>query len=112
MKALSATEQMKAEEGTERVQRAMAAQDYDPAAPRCATCVYFKHEPLVRLVERTLDSRHGKKTRKVMVRLRPHPTRNPMVDRCTFGNFLVKPAGVCNEWHSRSGERIALEPAS
>ena len=110
MTSLSANQQMKAEEGIERVQRAMAAQDYDPAAPRCATCVYFKHEPLVRLVERTLDSRRGK-TRKVMVRLRPHPTRNPMVDRCTFGNFLVKPAGVCNEWHSRSGERIALEPA-
>lgn len=109
MKALSAHRQMKVEQDIERVQRAMAQQDYDAAPPRCATCVYFRTEPLRRYAERTTTHGRTGKVRTILVRIKAHPSRNPLVDRCTFGNFLVKSAGVCNEWHSREGERIAEE---
>jgi hypothetical protein len=89
----------------EREARAKLVQDYDDNPPRCATCVYFRCEPLVRHVERHVKGRSGR-VRVQQVRIKKHPIKNPLVDRCTFGNFLIKRSGVCNEWHSRDGERI------
>jgi hypothetical protein len=43
-------------------------------------------------------------TRKVP--LRKDPILNPIVDRCSFGNFLTKPHAICDEWRSRKGEVI------
>ena len=85
--------------------RAKTAQDYDPSPPRCMTCVYHRREPAEIYKEREIVTPRGKH-KTIRVRIKAHPTRNPIVDRCTFGNFLVKPSGVCDEWHSREGERI------
>lgn len=43
------------------------------------------------------------------VKLHADPVRNPLVDRCTFGNFEVKHYGVCDEWRTRDGQSIAKE---
>lgn len=88
-----------------RTAKAHAAQDYDPNPPRCATCVYWKQGPQDRYLERQVKGRSGK-VRTVRFKQRAHPTRNPIVNRCTFGNFRVSLHSVCNEWHSREGERI------
>ena len=85
-----------------------AQQDYDPDPPRCETCVYWTYGPQDKYLERQVKGRSGK-VRTVRFKQRIHPTRNPRVDRCTFGNFKVSRYGVCNEWHSRQGERIADE---
>jgi hypothetical protein len=84
---------------------AKAEQDYDPDPPRCRTCVYFRHEPEILKIERTLKRRGGK-TKTVMVPARAHPSRNPLVMRCTFGNFKVSAQGICNEWRNHAGERV------
>ena len=89
-----------------RLARAKAEQDYDGDPPRCLTCVYFKRQPLVPYVERTLKGRSSKKVRQLKIKARAHHDRNPIVDRCTFGNFQVNGYGVCNEWRNRAGERI------
>ena len=83
-------------------------QDYDPDPPRCETCVYWTYGPQDKYLERQVKDNNGK-VRTVRFKKRSHPTRNPRVDRCTFGNFKVSRHGVCNEWHSRKGERIAEE---
>lgn len=93
----------------DKAEHAKRSQDYDPNPPRCVTCVYHRHERQDRYIEREVRSRKGK-LRIVRFKQKVHPLKNPMVDRCTFGNFIVKRAGVCNEWHSRDGERIE-EPA-
>lgn len=84
---------------------AKAAQNFDPDPPRCMTCVYFRREPhtLHRFVSRP-NRRGNMVTRKVP--LRKDPILNPIVDRCSFGNFLTKPHAICDEWHSRAGEVI------
>lgn len=79
-------------------------QDYDPNPPRCYECVYFSRKPVKEYVERTVKTRKGRlKTVHVQARRSRH---NPVIERCTFGNFEVTGKGVCNEWHSRQGERI------
>ena len=88
-----------------KTKQAKEAQDYDPTPPRCGTCVYWKQGPEERYLERTVKGRSGK-VRTIRFKQRPHPTRNPIVNRCTFGNFKVSLQGVCNEWHSKDGERI------
>ena len=93
----------------EKTRTAKEAQDYDDCPPKCATCVYFKRAPLMVFTNKVKITRRGK-TRTVKVAMRADPHTNPTVDRCTFGNFLVLPTGVCNEWHSRDGERIVDEP--
>lgn len=88
-----------------RIERAKQQQDYDPNTPRCASCVFCRTEKATPYLERTWVTRSGKqKTQRV--RNRTHPLRNPLVDRCTFGNFIVSRNGVCNEWRNREGERI------
>lgn len=88
-----------------RIERAKQQQDYDHSTPRCATCVFCRTEPKQPYLERTTTSRKGKQKTQ-LVKHRAHPVRNPLVDRCTFGNFIVSRNGVCNEWRSREGERI------
>lgn len=88
-----------------RVGGAKVQQDYDSNPPRCATCVYFRREPHTLYVDRQVKTRSGK-VKMIRTKAKKHPTRNPLVDRCSFGNFQVKPHHVCNEWHSHSGERI------
>lgn len=81
-----------------------AEQDYDPNPPRCYECVYFSRRPVKDFTERTVTTRKGtKKVVKVPVR---RSRANPVVERCTFGNFEVTGRGVCNEWRNRNGERI------
>lgn len=87
---------------------AKQAQDYDHNPPRCATCVYLRHGPRTKYLVVTKTSRSGK-SRQVRVNAKKHPIKNPSVDHCTFGNFEVRPQAVCNEWHSRDGERIEPE---
>lgn len=84
-----------------RTKAAKLAQGHDSNPPRCAICCYFRREPHTLFVER--KSRSG---RTVKSRLKPHPTRNPLVDRCSFGNFVVKPHHVCDRWHGHDGARI------
>lgn len=88
-----------------RTARAKADQDYEASPPRCVTCVYFRREPhtFFRLVEKR--TRKGK-AKLVKVRVRSHPLTNPIVDRCSFGNFLTRPNAICNEWRTRDGERL------
>lgn len=74
-------------------------QDYDPDPPRCFLCVYFKRELAKKYGERIIN---GRPTR---VRLNATPY-NKTVTRCTFGNFEVSPAGICNEWRGRNGETL------
>lgn len=84
---------------------AKAKQNFDADPPRCMTCVYFRREP------HTLHRKVVKLSRKGKPRIRKEPLRkdpilNPIVDRCSFGNFLTKPHAICDEWHSRTGEVI------
>ncbi|HFT7528756.1 hypothetical protein I5U31_03630 [Stenotrophomonas maltophilia] len=84
---------------------AKAKQNFDADPPRCMTCVYFRREP------HTLNREVVKFSRKGKPRIRKEPLRkdpilNPIVDRCSFGNFLTKPHAICDEWHSRTGEVI------
>lgn len=95
----------------DRVARAKSQQDYDNDPPRCITCVYFRREPHTLYADRKIVTRRGKE-KTVKVRKRAHPISNPIVDRCSFGNFEVKAHHVCNEWHSHSGERVADEPTT
>ena len=94
--------------GEAETRAAKASQDYDNCPPKCVTCVYFKRAPLISFANEVKLTRRGK-TKTVKVPVRAHPLTNPTVDRCTFGNFLVSPNGVCNEWRSRDGERIVDE---
>lgn len=94
-----------------RTAKAKATQDYDGNPPRCVTCVYFRREPHTMYVERTIKTRKGK-TKTVTVRAKKHPLSNPLVDRCSFGNFLVKPSAVCDEWRNRDGEHVKSEDAA
>lgn len=81
-------------------------QGYDPSTPRCATCVYFRREPHTkyRLVERL--TRSGK-LRIFKEPVRKHPVNNPVVDRCSFGNFITRPQACCDEWRDLNGGKIA-----
>jgi len=45
------------------------------------------------------------------MKAKAHPIHNPMIDRCTFGNFEVRPHHVCNEWHGRDGARLVDDGA-
>ena len=94
-----------------RTAQAKRAQDYDPNPPRCLTCVYHRYEQERRYVERRITGRNGR-IRVQRFKILGFPIKNPMVDRCTFGNFIVKPSGVCDEWHSRDGERIEQPEAT
>lgn len=80
-------------------------QGYDNDPPRCVSCVYFRREAYTRYAEREKVSRSGK-VRVVKFQKKVHPLKNPLVDRCSFGNFLTKPHAICDEWHSRQGERL------
>lgn len=71
-----------------RVERRKKQQDYDGSTPRCGTCVYYRQES------------HSK--RKLARRKGHAPTFY-----CTFGNFPTTYVGLCNEWHSRDGEKLA-----
>lgn len=95
------------------VQRAKRQQEYDSNPPRCTTCLFFSRQPRQPFAERTVKTRNGKE-KKIRINLRPNPLKNPLVDLCTFGNFVTKPHAVCDEWRSRDGERIinALTEAS
>lgn len=90
----------------ERAERAKLAQDYDPDPPRCLTCVYYRYERREQFGERQVTTRRGK-VKTVRFRKKANPLTNPLVDRCTFGNFTVKRYGVCDEWHGRDGDVIA-----
>lgn len=84
------------------------SQRFDPEPPRCITCVYFRREPHTLFKTEQRKNRRGQLvTRKVP--LRKDAILNPIVDRCSFGNFLTKPHGVCDEWHSKTGETIEKE---
>lgn len=87
-----------------RIERAKREQEYDPVPPKCSSCVYFKRQLLNPHTERVITTRRGKK-KVVKVNL-PASRTNPKLDMCTFGNFEVRPYGVCNEWHSHTGEKI------
>ena len=87
------------------VQRAKQLQDFDGNPPRCATCVFFRREPHKLFTTRTVTTRRGK-TKTIRVPMRSHPTANPVIDRCAFGNFQVKPHAVCSEWRNQRGEVI------
>lgn len=87
------------------------AQGYDGDPPRCMTCVYFRREPHTMWIDRTWTTRKGK-VKTVKVRARKHPVSNPIVGRCSFGNFLTKPSAICNEWHNRQGERLECDATS
>ena len=52
-------------------------------------------------VERTTRTGNTKR-----VKLKAHPHRNPLIDRCSFGNFIVKPHHVCDKWHGHDGAKI------
>lgn len=80
-------------------------QDYDPDPPRCFTCVYFRHEKPRVYVERTIRMRSGK-TKTIMVRNSKKERASDFVTRCSFGNFATTGKGVCNQWHSRTGETL------
>lgn len=92
----------------EAVAAAKTQQDYDPDPPRCFNCVYHRHEPERKYVEREIRTRKGK-VKKILVRVKSNPHLNPMVHRCTFGDFIVQLSGICNEWHSRKGEILISE---
>lgn len=93
-----------------RISAAKIEQDYDPDPPRCHTCVYFRREPHTLFKVITRKSRKGRLITS-RVPLRKHPLTNPLVDRCSFGNFLTKPHALCNEWRTRDGDRLAPEAA-
>lgn len=84
---------------------AKAAQDYEHEPPACRSCVYYRLEPKLKFVEREVKTRKGLVMRTVPVKA--NKISNPKVPQCSFGNFNVSPYGVCNEWHSKKGERIA-----
>jgi hypothetical protein len=91
-----------------RAVSAKLEQDYDNDPPRCATCCYFRREPHTLFRMQEVKTRKGKLVmRKVSVR--KHPILNPIVDRCSYGNFLVKIHHVCNKWHGRDGSKIEGE---
>ncbi len=77
---------------------AKKSQGHDNDPPRCATCVFYRHEPHTLFREVT----KGKKT--IRVPVRRHPINNPMVERCSFGNFEVRKHHLCDEWRNRKGE--------
>jgi hypothetical protein len=85
----------------DRIAAAKALQGHDTDPPRCANCAYFRREPHTLYLERR--SRGGRLMR---VKARANPKSNPLVDRCSFGNFEVKPHHICNEWHGRDGTRL------
>ena len=88
----------------------MQEQDYEPDTPRCFTCVYFKRvavQPELKTVIRMLKKTRNGPRKPVKVQVRPKPNRvNPRIETCTFGNFEVKPGGVCREWHGRDGAKL------
>ncbi len=94
-----------------RTARAKAEQDYESSPPRCVTCVYFRREPHTLFSDRQRISRRGRIIH-YRVKLRAHPRDNPIVDRCSFGNFLTKPHAICNEWRTRDGERLVDSEAA
>lgn len=81
-------------------------QDYDADPPRCGNCVYQKQGPQDKYIDKVVRSRKGN-VRTVRLKKRPHPMQNPIVNRCTYGNFKVSLHAVCNEWRSKLGETIA-----
>lgn len=83
-------------------------QGYDPDPPRCFTCVYFRHEKPKFYAERTVRQRSGK-LKTITVRNSKKERASNYVTRCTFGNFDTTGRGVCDQWHSRSGETIETE---
>ena len=83
----------------------LIAQGYDKDPPRCFTCVYFRREPHTLYKTTTRTTRRGKVVTS-KARVKSHPTKNPIVDRCSFGNFLAKPYAICNEWHGKDGARL------
>lgn len=87
---------------------AKARQNFDADPPRCMTCVYFRREPHTLHELRQVKNRRGK-VKTIKVPMRKDALLNPIVDRCSFGNFLTKPHSVCDEWHSRTGEVIDSE---
>ena len=82
-------------------------QDYEPDTPRCLTCCYFKREPLDNALNYV--QRRSRKGKLITVKVPPNRRRkvNPIVDKCTYGDFQVKPGGVCREWHGRDGSKLA-----
>lgn len=80
-----------AEPGDDRARRARAMheQGFDPDPPRCGTCVYYTRGSAAL---RRLEAKRGRGI--------------SHLQRCTFGNFLTTYLAVCDEWHSRHGEKI------
>jgi len=85
----------------QRIQSAKVSQGHDSDPPRCANCCYFRREPHTKFVVRI-----SRMKKPVRVKAKPHPLRNPIVDRCSFGNFEVKPHHICDKWHGRDGTKL------
>jgi len=83
-------------------------QNFEEDPPRCMSCVFFRREPHTLFELRQVKNRRGK-LRTIKVSKRKDAVLNPIVDRCSFGNFLTKPHAVCDEWRNRTGEVIASE---
>jgi hypothetical protein len=56
----------------ERIASAKRRQDYDESPPRCFTCVYHRHAPRARHVEREVTGRSGK-VRVQRFKIKAHP---------------------------------------
>jgi len=84
-------------------------QDYDEDTPRCFNCCYFRREPMDSAM--SYVDRVNKRGNKIRCKLPPSRRRqvNPIVDKCTFGNFQVKPGALCREWHGRDGAKLVDE---
>lgn len=93
----------------QRARDAKLQQGHDANPPRCAVCVYFRREPHTLYIDRQTKNRRGK-PKTIQIRQRAHPVRNPLIDRCSFGNFEVKPHHICDEWHGHDG--TTLEPGN
>lgn len=98
-------ETMKGQTERQRIAAAKARQDHDADPPRCLNCVYFRREPHTKFIEREVKQRNGK-LKMVRIPAKRHPVRNPLVDRCSFGNFEVKQHHICNEWHGHAGDSL------
>jgi hypothetical protein len=66
-----------------KVVTAKDEQGYDPDPPRCFTCVYCRRN-------------------RNKCPCMPHSD----VLMCTFGNFKINPAGLCDKWHGRDGTKL------
>lgn len=91
----------------ERIRRAKVIQGFDAEPPRCATCVYFSRGSAKKRKE---SARRGWTLEKARLAQELHTGwQSSELQHCTFGNFRVATISVCDEWHSKTGERIETE---